>query len=71
MPIADYDAGYYKSRPGLLVTHSPNRTQPEQGDWSTIRKLINNLFGEKQQPYFLAWLKVAVQAFVNRQKSKG
>ena len=65
-PLAGYGAGIY-SFDGLrvLVTDSPRMIEPAQGDWPTIRALVEGLLrdGEHDQtPYFYGWLKIAVTA---------
>ena len=37
--------------------------KPEKGDWPTISELLNVKLGTEQLPYFLAWLKSAIESY--------
>lgn len=47
----------------FLVTRGPRLIQPVPGNWDTIRRFLERLFGE-QEPlsFFYGWLKVALEA---------
>ena len=61
--LAGYMAGHYKAfgRP-ILVTESPTIVEPAEGDWNTIRQLIEGLLKNEevdQTPFFYGWMKTA------------
>lgn len=65
-PLAGYKAGLHKfDGRRVLVTDSPRLIEPAQGDWPTLRALVEGLLkdGEHDQtPYLYGWLKIAVEA---------
>jgi hypothetical protein len=69
--LAGYNAGFYdKDGVRFLVTDSPRIIQPAPGDWSTIKRLLDNLIGSepehgaKQLETFMGWVQVAYRCLV-------
>src|SRR5258708_7383011 len=56
-PLAGHRKGLIENMCGqrILVTNSPNLITPVEGDWPTLRKLQENLFGKVQLPYLWGW----------------
>jgi len=48
----------------ILVTHSPNIIQPVEGDWETLRTLIEGMFNAEQRVYLYGWLHFAYTSLV-------
>lgn len=64
--LAGYKTGVYEmAGENILVTTSPRVITPRAGEFPTIDKLLKNMFGDEQLPYFLGWLKTAVEYFRN------
>lgn len=65
-----YDLGEIK----VLVKDSPRLIEPVEGDWSTIRGLVDGLMsdaGYDQAPYFYGWLKCAMEALRGSRSQPG
>jgi hypothetical protein len=62
-PLAGYKMGLIEiCGERILVTRSPKLITPVNGEWPTIRKLQENLFGQDQLPYVRGWEKIAVES---------
>ena len=74
-PLAGYHAGVYTvGEKRILVTESPRLVFPVHGEWPTLHKLIEGLLMDgdcDQLPYFYGWLKVAVEALLERRIRPG
>lgn len=74
-PLAGYDAGFYQmNRSNVLVTESPHMLLPVEGEWPTIRSLLEGLLKDPvhdQRPYLFGWLKIALQSFYAHKWSPG
>ncbi len=65
--LAGYRAGIYTiNHRRILVTSSPVFVEPKLGEFSVLAKLLQNLLGETQLPYFYGWLKVALEMYRSR-----
>ena len=65
-PVAGHDAGVIDAGAGrILVTSSPTIIAPSPGQWPTLKKLMQNLFGQ-QLPYVMLWIKVAYECLASR-----
>ena len=63
-PLAGRVAGYYEEDEArFLVTTSPKFVGPVSGSWPILGKLLDNMFGQEQLPYFLGWVKIALQTY--------
>ena len=47
----------------ILVTASPTFIQPKPGDFPMVKKLLNNLLGPRQLPFFYGWIKIALDMY--------
>lgn len=65
-PLAGCSKGVHEScGTRILVTSSPRLIEPVPGGFPMLAKLLENLFTDEvtdQQPYILAWLKIAIEA---------
>ncbi len=64
--LAGYSAGHYTmfGRP-ILVTESPRIIEPKEGNWDTIRQLVEGLLKDgdvDQTPYFYGWMKTGYES---------
>lgn len=61
-PLAGYRAGPHEIRGRLvLVTDSPTVIRPQAGEWTTLRNVLEGMFGD-QIPYVYGWIKLSYQA---------
>lgn len=68
--LPGYQSGVYRLKSGerVMVKTSPNLIEPEEGEWDTIRALIDRQLdlSEKgdvdQTPWFFSWCKIALEA---------
>jgi hypothetical protein len=44
-----------------LVTSEPQFIEPKPGNWPVLREFLNRMPGDEQLPYFLGWMKVALE----------
>lgn len=59
--LAGHPAGVYDFQgQKLMVQNSPMQIEPADGDWSHIRRLIEDRLGPEQSRYFHSWMRVAV-----------
>ncbi len=74
-PLAGHNAGFYcMNGQRILVTDSPRLITPAQGDWCTIRRIIDGMFleeGHDQRPYLFGWLHIALTNFHSGSWSPG
>ncbi len=64
--MAGYSKGIYSfDGRRVLVTNSPNIIRPVKGDWSAIKTLLRQMFGDYQLIFLHGWLKVAVTALIS------
>ena len=71
-PLAGYNSGHYRiNNEPVLVTTSPILIEPKPGEYPIITKILENLFGEQQLAYFLAWLKIALVTLQSGERRKG
>ena len=65
-PLAGHHKGVHRILGRrILVTESPRLIQPVPGEWPLLEKILENMLDDPihdQRPYFLGWLKVAVEA---------
>lgn len=65
-PLAGHQKGVQTiHRRRILVTESPRLIEPVPGEWPLLAKILENMLDDPirdQRPYFLGWLKVAVEA---------
>ena len=65
-PLAGCVKGIHEScGTRILITSSPRLIEPAPGEFPMLAKLLDNLFTDEitdQQPYVLAWLKIAIAA---------
>ncbi len=65
-PLAGHDKGVHRILGRrILVTESPRLIEPVPGEWPLLAKILENMLDDPihdQRPYFLGWLKVAVEA---------
>lgn len=70
-PLAGYMEGFCEQNGSrFLVTQSPVILPPREGDWSTIRYIMDTLF-QKEVVYVHCWLKIAYEALVAQQRRPG
>lgn len=73
--LAGYTAGIYDDPMGerFLVRTSPRLIQPEEGDWETVKAMIdaklnlsiNGQSGPDQTHYFHGWMKIALESLLH------
>lgn len=57
-PLAGYKVGpHLIGTTRALVTKPVQTVTPAPGDWPILRKLMTNMFGDKQLPHLLGWIK--------------
>ncbi len=65
-PLAGHFKGLHEiCGKSVLVTESPKLIEPVRGKWPTVAKLLKNLLYNAeadQRPYFIGWLKVALES---------
>ncbi len=65
-PLAGYDKGVHKILgKRILVTESPRLIEPAPGEWPLLAEVLENMLNDPirdQRPYFLGWLKVAIES---------
>jgi hypothetical protein len=54
-----------------LITKGPIIIKPNEGEFSTIRGILDDLFGEEQLEYFHAWLKTSYEVLRDGEMSTG
>jgi hypothetical protein len=54
-----------------LITKGPIIIKPREGEFSTIRGILDDLFGEEQLAYLHAWLKTSYEALRDGEMSTG
>jgi len=71
-PRAGFIAGQIIQENGekFMVTSSPKRIEPAEGDFPTITQLLDGMFPETKI-YFLAWMKEAVDALPTGERRTG
>lgn len=74
-PLAGHDKGVYRILGRrILVTDSPRLIEPVPGEWPLLAKILENMLNDPihdQRPYFLGWLKVAIEAIRNKRNRPG
>src|SRR5205085_2180900 len=74
-PLAGYDGGVYDiNGRRVLVTESPKVVRPAEGNWPTLRAIIENMFAEPadaQLAHLFGWLHVAQSALLSRRWQPG
>jgi hypothetical protein len=66
-PLAGYQAGFHNILGNrVLVTNSPSRVEPSAGEWPTISRLMDGLFGDGmtvQKLCYFGWLHHALNSY--------
>ena len=63
-PLAGYPAGVYNfSGHKILVTRGFKLIEPEEGEWETLKAIVNGMFGPEQKHYLYATLKYGYEAY--------
>ena len=74
-PLAGYRAGIHENNGvRILVTDSPRLIDPKPGNWPLIKKLIESLLADDQQPQvdvFYTWLSESFRAYWVRMSMEG
>ena len=61
--LAGHGTGIYSFEgKRVLVTSSPKIIRPEQGQWGTIKAVLEGMLGMEQLEYLYGWLKIAYTA---------
>ena len=72
-PLAGYDSGLHDilgSR--VLVTESPKLVQAKQGEFPTVRAVVEGLLGDDVQlDHFYGWLKMALDSLYGKKRQHG
>jgi hypothetical protein len=73
-PIAGLKEGFYGDSLRILVTESPNLIIPKEGNWKTMKALIDAILDDEkyhQQTYLYGWLRVAIESLNSGRHSFG
>jgi len=74
-PLAGCSQGFHEILgQQILVTQSAKLIVPKEGDWSTLRQIIDNLLKNEavdQTPYFYGWVKCAVESLYSGKHTPG
>ncbi len=63
-PLAGHPAGVYNfSGHKILVTRGFKLIEAEEGEWETIKAIVNGMFGPEQKHYLYATLKYGYEAY--------
>jgi hypothetical protein len=64
-PLAGFKKGiHWINGFKILVTHSPKLVMPKEGEWPTLKALIENQLDAEQRLYWHSWLKLSLEQLI-------